>query len=156
MVIRRLSDGVITRTLRDSNAIEAMAISPDGRLLLTASTNLKFWRISDGSLWAVYDQETEGVGPVAISADGRYFAYGRADGVVVLARMPLLINSVSQTPSQTILQWQGGSGLYQVQQRTNLTTSAWQNVGQPTTGTSATNSIQGGNIFYRVQSLPNP
>ncbi|HEY2951465.1 MAG TPA: hypothetical protein VGK40_02725, partial [Verrucomicrobiae bacterium] len=61
----------------------------------------------------------------------------------------------SQTDSQSVLSWQGGSGLYQLQSRSNLTTGAWQDVGGPTPATSATNTIDG-TVFYRVQSLPNP
>jgi len=67
----------------------------------------------------------------------------------------LFLDHITRTNDQTILHWQGGSGLYQLQSRTNLTTDAWQNLGPATTNTSATN-FNSSTTFYRVQSLPNP
>src|SRR5207247_773900 len=134
---RRLADGLITRRFQDSNEIRSIAISPDGKLLLTANTNLKFWRISDGALLKVYDHETEGARPVAISADGKYFAYGRSDGVLVLAWMPLLVNNIIHSGNQTILHWQGGSGRYQLERTANLSGDSWENLGDPTSATAA-------------------
>jgi hypothetical protein len=42
-----------------------------------------------------------------------------------------------------------------LQSATNLANSLWQNVGEPTTATAATNPVSA-TIFYRVQSLPVP
>ena len=136
----------------------ALDFSPDGKLLLTASAGiLKFWRVADGRLVSSFDGETQGaVTAVDISPDGKLFAYGRGDGTLVLARMPLWVESIARANSAITLNWQGGSGLYQLQQRTNLTQGTWQNVGSPTTATAATNGIGSSAIFYRVQSLPNP
>ena len=63
---------------------------------------------------AARHRDAEGVTAVAISKDGKYFAFGRADGVLVLARMPLWIDSVSQSAGEITFHWQGGSGLYQM------------------------------------------
>jgi WD40 repeat protein len=127
--------------------------SADGKLLVTASGAIKFWRVSDGTLLCNFDQA--GATCLAIAPNGKWFAYGRGDGAVIVARMPLVILEFSQSNSQSVLGWQGGSGLYQLQSRTDLSAGTWQNVGSATASTSATNSISG-TAFYRVQSLPNP
>jgi WD40 repeat protein len=155
LLIDRLSDGAITRTIQDSNAIGAMAVSPDGKTILTRSTNLKFWRVSDGVLLQVYDQETQGAGPVAISGDGKYFAYGRSDGVLVLAWMPLWMDAVSQSHGEITFHCQGGSGRYQVQARSSLSSGSWQDLGGPSTNAIFTHACLSP-MFYRVQGLPNP
>ncbi len=136
----------------------SLDFSPDGKLLLTASAGiLKFWRVDDGRLVTSFDGETQGaVTAVDISPDGKNFAYGRGDGALVLARMPLWVETITHTSGQITLQWQGGSGLYQLQQRTNLTQGTWQNLGSPTAATSSTNATGADSLFYRVQSLPNP
>lgn len=67
----------------------------------------------------------------------------------------LFLDRITRTNDQTILHWQGGSGLYQLQARTNLTTDTWQNLGPATTNTSATN-MDAVTRFFRVQSLPEP
>ena len=74
------------------------------------------WRLADGALLHVYDKETQGVGSVAIAQNGKFFAYGRADGAVVLARMPLVLEQNCQG-SHLVLTWTGGSGRYRVQRR---------------------------------------
>ena len=85
--------------------------------------------------------------------------HGRREGytaIVTVDGTPLNPRLDLWNHSPTGFEWGcGGSGLYQLQQCTNLTSAAWQNVGAPTTATSATNIISG-TAFYRVQSLPNP
>ena len=154
VIIRRLSDGVRTRTIQAAASVGSMAVSPDGKTFFTAGDTLKFWRISDGALLRSFDEEVQSIGAVTVASTGKHFAYGRADGTVVLASMPLWIESTRRTAKQLILKWQGGSGRYQLQSCTNLTTGAWQNAGTPTVNTSATNTVTSP-VFYRVQSLPN-
>jgi hypothetical protein len=104
----------------------------------------------------VYDQALDGgAASVDISANGKLFAYGTANGTVVVARMPLILSEVKRVENQIVLSWQGGSGRYQLQSCTNLIIGTWQNMGGPTVDTTATNTISG-TVFYRVQSLPNP
>ena len=136
----------------------SLKYSPDGQILLTASQSiLKFWRVSDGKLLVWYDQETQGAATsVDISRDGKLFAYGRGDGTVVVARIPLYMSEISRSGDQLILRWQGGTGRYQLQQRVDLTSGEWQNASEPTTDTSFTATVSGGTVFYRVQSLPTP
>ena len=69
--------------------------------------------------------------------------------------MRVTIGTITRSGHETIYQWQGGSGLHQLQSNTNLTTNGWQNVGTPTTNTVATN-VSPSSLFFRVQSLPNP
>jgi len=47
-----------------------------------------------------------------VASNGKYFAYGRGDGAVLLARVPLWIESITQAGGKITLRWQGGSGLY--------------------------------------------
>jgi WD40 repeat protein len=135
----------------------ALDFSPDGKLLLTASAGvLKLWRVSDATLLHIFDQEMEGAATsVDISPDGKLFAYGRGDGTVIVARMPLWIEQITRSGNEVTLRWQGGSGRYQLQACTNLNGDTWQNIGNPTTNTMATHSCVAP-IFYRVQSLPSP
>ena len=155
ILIQRVDTGEVRLTLHDEGPVNKIAVSSDGRTLLSAGSKIKFWRLSDGLLLRTFDAETVGVSALDISKDGRFFAYGRQDGTVVLARMPLWITDVIRNDGQLITHWQGGSGLYQLQSRPSLTSGEWQNVGTPTTATSATNTVAG-TVFYRVQSLPNP
>jgi len=152
--IWKVADGSVLRIL-DGGGSYFGRFSADGKLFVTtAPAAIKFWRVSDGTLLRMYDEVDPN--PISISSDGKYFAYGRLDGTVVLARMPLVITAISRGSGQTVIQWQGGSGHYQLQQRTNLSSGAWQNVEGPTTSTRATNNLSNANIFYRVQSLPLP
>jgi WD40 repeat protein len=163
----RVSDGTMLKSLpHDEGEVKAVAFSSDDELLLTGCGEtdefslatgkpIKVWRVSDGALLGVYDRETVSVNAISFSSDGRRFAYGRGDATVVMAYTPLWITESSRTNGELIFQWQGGSGRYQLQQRTNLTTGAWQDVGAPTTATGVTNNVSGASLFYRVQSLPN-
>ena len=81
--------------------------------------------------------------------------YGRSDGAVVLAYMPLWLSDIAYQEFALTLRWQGGSGRYQLQGCSNLTSAQWQDLGPPATHTSVTHSCLSP-IFYRVQSLPNP
>jgi WD40 repeat protein len=133
--------------------------SADGKSLLTfRSGSIRFWSVADGRLLLTYPELN--AFSMSVSPDGQHFAYGTGSltsptGTVVLARMPLLITDISRANGQLILGWSGGSGRYQLQSATNLATGPWQNVGEPTTATAATNSVAG-TLFYRVQSLPIP
>jgi len=150
------TNGSLERLL-PSGDTRAVRFSPDGKLLLTvADAVLKFWRVSDGALLVTYDEEMNGGARcIDISRDGKMFTYGTANGTVVLARMPLQISDISRIGNQTVLKWQGGSGLYQVQVRRDFTFDSWDNLGGPTTNTIASNNFSGMH-FYRVQGLPNP
>jgi len=68
--------------------------------------------------------------------------------------MPLWIEQTTRNGNEITLHWGGGSGLYQLQARNSLTAGDWQNLGSPTTNTTATHSCLSP-IFYRVLSLSN-
>jgi hypothetical protein len=134
----------------------SLAFTPDSKILGMVSANyLRFFRVSDARLVAAYDAEPGGVTALAFSPDGRFFAYGRGDGAVVLARMPVVITNVVRTNAQTALEWQGGSGPYQVQQTSNVATGLWEQVGGPTTNTNATVPTTNPTAFFRIRSLTN-
>ena len=76
--------------------------------------------------------------------------------MVVLARMPLWITDIVRVGNQVRLTWSGGTGLYQLLRTTDLASGVWENVGDPTTNTTATVSATNAFEFFRVQSLPSP
>jgi WD40 repeat protein len=138
---------------------ECVRFTPDGKLLFTVSLGkLMFWRLSDGALLKAYEDGLDGAlqGQTAdVSPDGKYFAYDR-NGTLVVARIPLLITNATVRTRALNLEWQGGSGLYQLQQTTNLADGVWHSFGAPTRATSVTIETTNGAAFLRVQSLENP
>jgi len=126
----------------------------DGKYLFTLNDGtFKVWRVSTGA--GVGSITNTGATTFDIAKNGKYFAYGTGSGAVVLARMPVVLDSITRTGNQTILHWQGGTGLYQLQSRTNLSVGSWENIGTTTTNTVATN-VNSSTLFFRVQSLPQP
>lgn len=158
----RLEDGALVRIL-DSGETAIVAFSPDGRLLATVECPFKFfrlnggpirfWRVADGCLLVSYP-DADALA-LALSPNGEWLAYGRGNGMLVLARMPLWISEASRIGNEVTLQWQGGSGRYQVQARTNLAVGQWENLGPATTNRIATVACSN-LMFFRVQSLPVP
>jgi WD40 repeat protein len=71
--------------------IRGIAFTGDGQTLVTGSLDGKicFWEVSSSLRRFCYDEETFSVTALAFSPNGRFFAYGRSDGSVVLARNPL-------------------------------------------------------------------
>lgn len=57
--------------------------------------------------------------------------------------------AISTSGGEVTLSWSGGRASYQLQQRSSLS-GAWQNVGQPTSATSATVPVTDGPVFFRV------
>lgn len=157
----RVSDGSLVRVIEGGGGVFGK-FSADGKTFFTCdgigtvdfipgSGTLKFWRTSNGALLASFDNL--GAGPIAVSPAGQYFAYG-TNGSLVVAYLPLWIESITHQAGEVTLRWQNGSGLYQVQARESLSTGAWQNLGAPTTNTVFTHTCLSP-LFYRVQSLTN-
>jgi WD40 repeat protein len=151
------TNGTLLHALPTVGPTVSMDFSPDGKLLVTTSEGLlHFWRVADGASLVIYDPDPAGqVSAVDISPDGKLFAYGTGIGAVVLARMPVVITETQRVGGATIVCWQGGTGRYQLQMRTNLSAGAWQDLGSATTNLCATNVVPT-NVFFRVQSLADP
>ncbi len=146
-----VTNGICERIIESGG--DSAQFSANGRLLLTLTDGLfQIWRVSDGQ--RVGTIINTGAVKFDIAKNGQYFAYGTGVAVV-LARLPITLDSIIRTGNETVLNWQGGSGLYQLQSNPNVTTTGWQNLGPATTNTIATN-VSTATLFFRVQSLPNP
>jgi len=79
-----------------SGFIKSVAYAPNGQIILAGGQDFRasrgtllFWRVADGALLRAYASQTStAVLSVQYSPQGNFFAYGRADGAVVLARNP--------------------------------------------------------------------
>jgi WD40 repeat protein len=137
--------------------VRSVAFLPDGKTLLSSSSDntIRIWRVADGALLHTYDHETVGVNSLAVAPDGKSFAFGRDDGTVLVARTPLWISALNRDGGQFTATWQGGSGLYQPQIKTNFSSGTWQNLGEPTTATTVIVPASTGGLLFRVQSVAN-
>ena len=149
----RVSDGFEERVIPGAGGY-AVKFSADGKTIFTLhGDGIRFWRVADGQLLATF--ANIGATCLAVASNGKYFAYGRGDGGVVLARSPVWMESITEAQGKVTLRWQGGSGLYQVQARPHLEKGDWHKLGPATTNTTFTHSAKS-HLFYRVQGLPNP
>jgi len=154
----RMADGTNVCILDGGGEKESVKFSPDGKLLVQSCSkgDINFWRVSDGKLLLTYSNLTAGA--IAVSPDGKYFAYGgwsNGMGTIFLARMPVFITDVGRTNQHLRLEWHGGSGIYQVQQTTTVTSGVWIDIGTATTGTSTNISINPTNTYFRIKYLTN-
>jgi WD40 repeat protein len=158
IVLVNAATGSIITNLVPPWALGTATFTPDGKAIVswTGDDKIRFWRLDSSSVFQTYDRETTKVWALAVAPNGRYFAYGRDDGVVVMARMPLWITDIIRTNNQVRLSWSGGTGLYQLLQSTNVASGVWQALGEPTTNTTATVGTTNTLEFFRVQSLPEP
>jgi WD40 repeat protein len=97
-----VGDNFQTFTLNGpSGFVKSVGFAPDGQTLIAAGQDwgaqrgtILFWSTANGALVRAYDQETSnGVFSAQFSPDGSSFAYGLADGRVILAR-----NSIAAGP----------------------------------------------------------
>jgi hypothetical protein len=76
-------------------------------------------------------------------------AFGMA--VVPVAPVaPLTISSINVAGSVATITWTGGTGPFQLQRRSSLSSGNWENVGTSTTDREATDTVGTGSMFYRV------
>lgn len=66
-----------------------------------------------------------------------------------------VMNGILKVTNGVSLMWDGPSGYYQLQKKSSLTGSSWQNVGARTLNWQATVAVVPGNAFFRV-SGPSP
>jgi len=162
------TNGVVVRVIQGAGgsgvpfadgSVGRIKFSTDGKSLLTSSNGtLRFWRVSDGQLLLTYTNLW--AGPIAVSPDGKHFAYGTdsiygTNAAVVLARWPLLVTGAGVRTNAMHLDWQGGTGLYQIEQRTNLSSGAWEAIAGPITNTKLQVPLSNSASFFRIQSLTN-
>jgi hypothetical protein len=62
------------------------------------------------------------------------------------------MRSLRREGESIVIEWQPGFPRYQLQQTVSLD-QPWQNVGEPVTGTTATNVVSGTMQFFRVIAL---
>lgn len=149
--IWRASDGVRLRTL-PSGPGYFVRFSANAQWLYTMiGGDIKFWRVSDGALLNTFTGL--GASSLAVAANGKYFAYGTVGGVLVLAYTTVVITSITHQRFHATLQWEGGSGRYQVQRRRRGSDGHWHRVGRPTTATAACVSGRTNHFNFRVISL---
>lgn len=148
-----------------NEGVGRVRFSADGKTLLTSSNGtLRFWTVTDGKLILTYTNVGNGV--FAVSPDGKHFAYGtgcsgsfcsipNTNAAVVLARMPLFITEAAVRTNAFQLEWQGGTGLYHVEQSSDVVSSSWQVVAGPFTNTGLSVPLTNGNRFFRVRDANN-
>lgn len=78
------------RKLAHTGAVNAVAYSPDGKLLVTASndTLIKLWTVADNRLKAVLDGHRGGVSKLVFARDGSFLASASQNGEVRTWSMP--------------------------------------------------------------------
>ena len=144
------------------NGFYHLAFSSEGSFVVAADSTkplLWFLRTSDGavSFYDVRDPDPEldnqRTGAMTISPDGKSIAYMVHASKFTVAKMPLIITGIQQQDVQVVIRWVGGDERYQVQQRSQLASGVWENIGSPTTSNSSTNAASG-TMFYRVVGLP--
>jgi WD40 repeat protein len=148
----RVADGSLVRTFPEDSF--TVAFSPDGALALVAGTNLAIYSVTNGSLIShSSDNGSYYQRAVATTPDGRAFLHTRISGAIYAARLPLWINSFTLAGNNGLFSWTGGGGHYQLQQRTNVFTGIWQNVGGVLTKRTVEIPLQFSSSFYRVVDL---
>ena len=98
----RISDGALLQTIDgNNNDIITIAFSPDQQAIAAGSGDriydgvVRIWRVSDGTLLRFFNQDPNNgasyVTSLAYSPSGGLFAFGRADGHVVVAHNPFAV-----------------------------------------------------------------
>jgi WD40 repeat protein len=90
-------------TIPNSGTATSVAFPPDGQSVIAVTSELvtspadtmqslgaiRSWRISDGALFSIYDQQTNStINAITLSPNGSLLGYGRQDGSIAVARRP--------------------------------------------------------------------
>lgn len=69
-----------------SNSVESVAITPNGRCIVSGSsdTTIKLWDIESGKEVRIFEGHSDSVYSIAITPDGRYIISGSDDGTIKL------------------------------------------------------------------------
>jgi WD40 repeat protein len=100
--LRRASDGVLIRSIRDKSGIGTIAFSPDGQLIADGRTNgssfnIKLFRVADGTLVKTLAGHNNSTHSVAFSPVGGLLASGGDDRNAKLWRVSdgALVNTIA-------------------------------------------------------------
>jgi WD40 repeat protein len=90
--LRRAADGVLVRSITDKSGINSVVFSPDGTLLADgrtngSSSNLKLFRVADGTLVQTLAGHSNATRSVAFSPNGALLASGGDDRTAKLWRV---------------------------------------------------------------------
>jgi WD40 repeat protein len=137
------------------------AFSPDGVSLFSVS-------VSGETAWADFRSRTaitnycSGVEPcfysdryssVAFDPQMRAVALGTEAGDVVLAELPLWVSHIQHAGANLTIQWQGGTGPFQLQSNREVGSQTWEDIGPPVTGSTVSAPVSASSAFYRVRDL---
>jgi WD40 repeat protein len=167
--IYRVSDGGLSRTFMMKG--DAVAFSLDGAALVTTWYDtirgravVEFWRVSDWTLVAAYDDLPwlgGRFGPVAFVPAGDRVVLGgnvtmtidmntTSRGTLTMIRAPVFFTGTTAIAGGSgEIRWTGGPGPYQVQVRRDWS-SPWSNLGTPVNGNSAVVPATGPETYYRL------
>jgi WD40 repeat protein len=85
-----VKSGKEIRRFQHNGGVEGVAVSPDGRRLLSSVTDgtVHLWDTESGQELARFEGHTDGALGVAYSPDGRYGLSSAKDGTLRLWRLP--------------------------------------------------------------------
>ncbi len=169
----QLPEGRLLRTLDGQiGTLAVVAFVGEGDIVMTGAGGspgftsddnaLRFWRVSDGTellklehLPVPYsNSDRPSIRSLVVSRDTTRYAFARDDGFIAVARMPLFLTRPELGTAGLEIHWVGGTGRYQVQQRSSLTAGSWEDAGPPTPDRHATLPTPAAASFIRVLSLP--